>query len=162
MDARKRVKSDEKKLNRFAFAVWRLAREDGGTSRRLTRQETFFGGKTRLDCLVDIPGDRLRRSGEGKGEFPNRIRFNARTLDETFLIRFRQSTNDSNAKVPSFGFVPCQKRRLAISRSHPIVETLSAFYMAISWQLATDFDCDCLRTSERERRTYCPFRTTLR
>ena len=60
---------------------------------------------------MDIPGDRLRRSGEGKGEFPNRIRFHARTLDENFLTQFRQSTNDSNAKVPSPLAAVCSARK---------------------------------------------------
>ena len=87
---------------------------------------------------------------KGKGEFPNRIRFHARTLDENFLIRFRQSSNDSTAKVPSFGLVPCQKRRLAISRSDPIVETpLHVLYgnlLAVGDRLR-------LRTSEPDGRT---------
>ena len=91
------------------------------------------------------------RGGEGKGAFPNSIRFNARTLDEKFLIRFRQSTNDSNAKVPSFGFVPCQKRRLAISRSDPIVETLSV--SVLYGNLLAVGDRLRLRTSEPDGRT---------
>ena len=53
-------------------------------------------------------------------------------------------------KCPSFGFVPCQKRRLAISRSDPIVETpLHVLYgnlLAVGDRLR-------LRTSEPDGRT---------